>query len=567
MTLMRNSAKVAVVGLTVALTAAACGGGSSSKTSTGGASGSADTKGVKGGTINVLNVSDFEHLDPARTYVVDALNFSRMLYRTLTTYKAVPGPSGNDVVGDLATDTGTPSNNGKTWKFTLRSGLKYEDGTPIKAEDIKYGVERSFDPDLPEGPQYMAQFLADVPTGYKGPKKSGTALPSIVVAGNSITFKLKRPVGDFSYTVALPTTAPVPQAKDTGIQYDNRPFSSGPYKIESYKRGKSLTLSRNTFWNKKSDPVRNAYPDKVVCTFGLDPATIDQRLIADSAQDQTAIDFDSVLAPESIPATQSNPAVKSRTISGPTPFLRYVAINMKKVPNLKVRQAINYAMNKETYRTARGGKFAGAYGTTILPPTLKSYQKFDLYPAPPQGDPFKAKKLLQESGVPIPLKLTLATSATSKGVATAVAVQAALKRADIQVNIQQLAQDIYYTTVGDTAKEPELVTAAWGADWPAASTVIPPLFDGRQIKPQGNQVFSLLNDPKINAEMDRINGITDPAKQGPEWAKLDKTIMEQAPIVPILYDSAIQLHGSKVKGGYLHAFFGQFDMVSLSVAK
>jgi len=569
MTKGRPLTQLLVVGAVAALTATACGGGTSTtgkaKTNTD-KGGGARTAGTPGGTLNILNSGDFEHLDPARNYVSGTLDFGRLLYRTLTTFKAVPGKAGNQIVGDLATDLGTASDGGKTWKFTLRDGMKYEDGTPIKAEDVKYGVERAFDPDLPEGPQYIQQFLADVPAGYKGPKKSGKGLDSIVVAGKTITFKLKKSVGDFSYTVAEPTTAPIPQAKDTGIQYDNRPFSSGPYKVEAYKRGKTLTVVRNTFWDKKTDLVRNAYPEKIVCTFGLDPATIDQRLIADSAQDQTAIDFDTTLAPESVPQAEARPDVKARSIRGLDGYVRYLAINTAKVKNLKVRQAIEYAVDKETYRTARGGKTAGDYATTMISPLLPGRLNFDLYKAPPQGDPVKAKQLLQESGVPLPLKLTVATTNVGKGVTTAVALQAALKRAGIIVNIQQISPDVYYTTIGDTAKEPELAFTSWGPDWPSGSTVLPPLFDGRQIKPQGNNNVSQLNVPSINKEMDRINGITDIAKQAPEWGKLDKMVLEQASVVPLIYNAGIQVHGSKVKGAYLHAYYGLFDMVSLSVA-
>ncbi|MDQ6875875.1 MAG: ABC transporter substrate-binding protein, partial [Actinomycetota bacterium] len=129
----------------VALVASACGGGGGGTKST--TTGKSATSGKPGGTLTLLMSADFEHLDPARNYVSGSLNFGRMIYRTLTTFKAVPGPAGNQIVGDLATDTGTPSDGGKTWKFTLRSGLKYEDGSAITAQDVKYGVERAFDPD------------------------------------------------------------------------------------------------------------------------------------------------------------------------------------------------------------------------------------------------------------------------------------------------------------------------------------------------------------------------------------------------------------------------------------
>lgn len=561
---IRFGDRTAAISLALALTATACAGGGSSKAGPGAASG-AGAPGVRGGTLSLLMNSDFPHLDPARNYINTSLDFSRLLYRTLTTYKSLPGAAGTKVVGDLATDSGTPSDGGKTWKFTLRNGLRYEDGTAITVADIKYGVERSFDPDLPEGNQYLQQFLAGVPAGYEGPKKSaGKELDSIVVVGKTITFRLKRPVGDFSYTAAEPNVSPVPQTKDTGIQYDRRPFSSGPYKVDSYTRGKSLTLIRNSYWSRKSDSVRSAFPDKVVCTFGLDPTSIDQRLIADSPQDQTATGFDTSLLPESIPQALSSPATRRRAVIGYTNGSRYLAINVRKVPNLKVRQAIEYAVDKETYRTARGGTYAGDYLSSNIVPTTLGFKKFDLYPAPPQGDPARARLLLAAAGVTAP-RVTLATPNTSKGIAAAVAIQSALKRATIAVNIQQLAGDVFYDVVSDTAKEPDLALVGWGPDWPSASTVIPPLFDGRQIKPQGNVNWSQLNNPAINAEIDRINANTNIAKQAAQWGALDEEIMRQAPVVPLLAEKSVDLHGSRVTGAYVHGAFGLLDLVSLGV--
>jgi peptide/nickel transport system substrate-binding protein len=557
-----NGLRTGTVGVCVTLSIAACGGGSRSVSSPASNTG----RGVRGGTLSLLMNSDFPHLDPARNYLNTSLDFSRLLYRTLTTYEALPGSAGTRVVGDLATDTGTALAGGKTWKFTLKSDIKYEDGTPITAQDVKYGVERSFDPDLPEGNQYLQQFLADVPAGYQGPRKSaGQELSSILVAGKTITFRLKKAVGDFSYTVAEPNVSPVPQGKDSGIQYDNRPFSSGPYKIKTYVRGKTLTLVRNTYWDRKTDPVRGAFPDRIQCTFGLDPATIDQRLIADTAQDQRAVGFDTSLLPESIPQALANPTTQRRTVSGYTNGSRYLALNLRKLPNAKVREAIEYAVNKETYRTARGGKYAGDYLTSNIVPTTPGYKKFNLYPAPPQGDPAKARRLLERARGAGALRLTLATSNTSKGIAAAVAIQAGLKRAGITVNIQQLSGDVFYDVVSDISKEPELALVGWGPDWPSASTVLPPLFDGRQIKPQGNVNWSQFDDPEISDEMDRISAITDLRAQAAAWGDLDEQIMKQAPVVPLLAEKSVDLHGSKVHGAYVHGAFGLFDLVSLSV--
>jgi len=565
------SRRLLAVGAVVALAATACGGGGGGGgggTATSGTGPKDGTPGKKGGTVYLLEQADFEHLDPARNYVSNSLDFVRLLYRTLTTYKAVPGNNGNTVVGDLATDTGTPSDGGKTWKFTLKSGLKYEDGSPITTQDIKYGIERAFDPDLPEGPQYIQQFLAGVPANYKGPKKSGTELGTQSIEtpdSKTIIFHLNKAVGDFSYTAAEPTFAPVPKSKDTGVKYDERVFSSGPYKIQVYNRGKNMILVRNTNWSSATDTVRGAYPDSFSVTFGLDPNVIDQKLIASSGTDAQAIMLDSTVQPANLSAVLNNPAVKSRMTTGLNGFTRYVAINTRKQPDLKVRQALMYAINRETVRAALGGTTAGEYASTLSVPSIPGHQDLSsLYPAPPTGDPGKAKELLAQAGKSN-LTLTYACPNTPAPIRVATAIQEAFKRAGITLNIQQLPAAKYYTIIGDPTKEPDLAYAGWGADWPSMSTDIPPLFDGRQIKPQGNQNFALLNNPTFNSEMDRISAITDVNQQAKEWGNLEKKIMEQAPIIPLLYLAGVLLRGTKVGGAYLHAYYGQYDVVSLSV--
>jgi peptide/nickel transport system substrate-binding protein len=566
---MRNTRLRVTLGaglLVLAMAGAAC--NSNNNNSTGQSGKTATGAGAKGGTLYMPMESDFEHLDPARSYVSVSLNFGRLLYRTLTTYKAAPGKAGLQITGDLATDTGQESDGGKTWTFKLKQGIKFEDGREIGCQDVRYGVERAFDPDLPEGPQYIQRFLANVPPKYQGPKKSGADLPDTSLActdNKTIVFHLNRPVADFGYTVAEPTTAPVPKDKDNGTAYDNRPFSSGPYKIQSYARGKELKLVRNTFWDAKTDTVRKAYPDAFDATFGNDPGVLDQRFIANAGKDQSAIQFDSNVQPQNLTKVLTTKALLSRTTQGLDGFTFYLGINTKKVTNLKVRQALEYAVNKETYRAASGGKPAGDFATAVSNPNVLGHQEISTYQAPPTGDVAKAKQLLSQSGVKLPLNLTLAVSDSPTGQRIGVAVQQSLARANIKVNIQQQPRAKYYTIISDSANEPDLVNASWGADWPSLSTVLPPLFDGRQIQPQGNQNYAQLNVPAINKEMDRIQAMTDVKAQQQAWGALEKTIMDQAPVVPTLYNRAVFMAGSKVKNTYMWAPFGGFDLVSLSV--
>ncbi len=556
-------AKVGALGLTLALTTAACGGGGGDDPADTNASGDGELK--KGGTLQVLALGDFEHLDPQRSYVTTSSTFNRLISRQLTTFRGEGGKAGSEVVPDLATDLGESSDDAKTWTFTLKDNVKYEDGTPITAADVKYGVERSFADILPEGAPYARQYLDC--EGYKGPYKDPGGCDAITVEGNKITFKLNQPVGDFAYTVSGSTFTPVPKSKDKGVQYDARPFSSGPYKIESYQRGKQITLVRNDNWDRETDEVRTAMPDRVVATFTVDAPVIDQRLIASQGNDAYAVPLGTDIQPESIAQVVGDQNMKGRTLSGTTGCNRYLALNTKKgiTQKLEVRQAINYAVNKESYRTARGGENFGNINSQILVPSIQGHEEFNLYEAPPEGDVEKAKELLAKAGVSN-ATVTLATTNIGKGPTQAAAVQEALARVGIKANIQSSDPSVYYTEIGDAAKSPEMMFYGWCPDWPSASTVLPVLFHGKSIQPQGNQNVSQLNDPEVNALLDRAAAEADLDEQAEMYAKADRLIMEQAPIVPLIVDKSTQVVGSKVRNAhYATGIGGVIDFATIAL--
>ncbi|MGW0768937.1 ABC transporter substrate-binding protein [Streptomyces sp. NPDC002676] len=538
-----------------------------------GGAGDADGQGgsaSKGGTLHVLSSLDLEHLDPARNYVTSSEDVGRLVYRTLTTYAAAPGPAGGKIVPDLATDTGRPSDGARTWTFTLKAGVKFEDGRPITSRDIKYGVERSFAAELPEGPPYARMWLAGA-RSYKGPYKDKHGLASIETPDDrTIVFKLDRPVADFGSAVSLPIFAPVPQDKDTGVRYDSRPFSSGPYKIGTFEPKKRLTLVRNTHWSPATDMVRKGRPDKIVIDLNLDPAVVDQRLIAAQGQDADAVAFEPV-GPASVGPALSNPAVRKRLVTGESINTRYLSINTRHKPlnDVRVRQAIAYALDKAALRTARGGPIAGQLATTLLPPSLPGSVPDDPYPSPDgKGDPAKAKALLAQAGHASGLTLTLDTPATAGGQAQGEAVQASLAEAGIKVKINAISSSAFYSTVGNTAQEHDLVIDGWTPDWPGASTYLPLVFDGRLITSEGNNNHAQYDSAKVNARIDAIARMKDPAAAATAYGRLAEQIMRDAPVVPFLWDKAAVLTGPHVTGAYGHiAYVGRLDLVSLGLRK
>lgn len=520
--------------------------------------------GGSGGTLTVLYTQDFAHLDPQRNYVMFAMDFGvRLLYRTLTTYAAKPGQEGTKVVPDMAEGTGKTSDGGKTWTFHLKQGLKFEDGTPVTSQDVKYGVERSFAPDLPEGPGYARTMLAGG-GDYEGPYKEKKGLASIETPdARTIVFHLKEPSMDWPKITTLPTFAPVPKAKDTGVNYDKRPFSSGPYKVQSYDRGRKLVLVRNPHWDRKTDTVRQGNPDKIVVEEGLAQTTIDQRLIADRGEDQRAITLFGV-APASMPRILPRPEVKKRFISATSMCTRFLAMNTSKPPfnDPRVRRAMQYAVDKEAYRTAHGGVTVGELAVSYLPPTLTGGRKTNVYQAPPNGDPAKAKRMLAAAGKAGGFSITLTTTSTEQGKAEAEAVQQALTDVGVKVRINSVAKSVYYDTIGDIKKEDELVFYGWCADFPSATSFIPPIFHGDSITPKGNTVVHQLDDARINAAIDAAVKNGDTAA----WQAVDRQIMQASPMVPLIHDKLPLLHGSKVTGAFGHAIWeGEFDFATLGV--
>jgi len=517
-----------------------------------------------GGTVRMLESADFEHLDPQRTYVVTASALGSMFYRTLTTYRE-NGDGKLEVVGDLATNTGEKSDGGKTWTYHLRDNLKYEDGTPITSADIAYGIARSFSPDLSEGPHWIQQWLAGSPNynaSYKGPYNGASKLPPGVTTPDDKTIVLKFPKAqtDMPFAGTLGTSAPVPAAKDTKIQYDNRVFSSGPYKIQSYVRNQKLILVKNTNWDPKSDPTRHQYPDSFEADFTVTADQVTNAIIADRGPDQTAFTAEDMAVPAAL-YPKAVAQAKSRIVHGPTQFVWQLNFNTQRVTDLKIRQAMNYAIDKQGLLKV-WGSFSGLPASTIESPTTSGYKKYNAYDGGTTGDVAKAKELLGNKRV----KLTYAYRNTERNQSLAAFLISNLKTAGFDITAQPVDKDQYYTVIGKKNNPYDFYLTGWGSDWPGASTIFPVLYDGRTITPEGNSNYSYFNADDVNAKIDEAKDETDLDKQAGQWADLDKMIMTKyAPVVPLIYDQQTTMQGSRLGGGYLSLPYGTFGVNNIYV--
>jgi peptide/nickel transport system substrate-binding protein len=522
---------------------------------------------TEGGTITVIRQSRISHLDPQRVYSFVALNASQLYARRLTTFKD-DGQGHVTLVGDLAETPGTDVNKDcRTWEFKIKDGVRYEDGTAITSQDIAYGIARSFDLALTGGPTYIQEWLAGTPqfdTTFDF-KANRTALPPGLSTPDARTLRLTfgRPHCDLPFATSLPATAPVPAAKDTGVDYDRRPVSSGPYKITKNVTGVEIVMERNTNWDPATDAVRHQYPDRLVWSFGPDSATQTNRIIADSGADQTAVSWNGV-APPLVAKVVGDSALRSRAIQSPTPSHNTLTINNQRVTELKVRQALNYAIDRDGLIKALGGETAARPVTTLMPPATIGWKDYDAYPAGKYGNPDKARELL---GGKMP-ELVLAFADNASGQEISIHLKANLEKAGFKITAKAIPADSFLDETKKKDNPWDLYLGSWAADWPSGASILPVLYDGRAIKDSGsNNGASYLNAPALNGEFDRILALPI-ERQGAEWGRLDEKIMrEYAPVVPLYVDVTFTMHGSRVGGVFVDSVFGSPTFVNAFVRK
>ncbi|MFE3144135.1 ABC transporter substrate-binding protein [Streptomyces scopuliridis] len=560
----------AAVSLVVAAGAAACAGPQDNDAK---ADGAGKGKPQKGGTLSVLNTEAQSDFDPARLYTSGGGNVPSLVFRTLTTRDRENGAAGTKVVPDLATDTGRPNADATEWTYTLKEGLKFEDGSPITTADIKYGIERSFAAELSGGAPYLRDWLIGG-ADYEGPYKDKKGLASIETPdARTIVFKLNKPEGDFPFVATQTQFAPVPKAKDTGARYEEHPVSSGPYKVvKNEGDGQHLVLERNPHWSEKTDEERHAYPDTIEVKAGLDAAVINQRLSTSSGADAAAVTTDTNLGPAELAQVGSDKALAARVGTGHFGYTNYLAFNPKVKPfdNPKVRQAISYAINRTSVINAAGGSALAEPATTFLPdqPAF-GYTPYDHFPAGKTGNPAKAKELLKEAGYANGLTISLTHSTaqnreTSPEVATA--VQESLKQAGITVKLQGLEPNAFNEARWSVKDSPGFFLSRWGADWPSGGPFLAPIFDGRQIVKDGSNFnHAQLDDPSVNKEIDEINKLTDLSAAAKRWGALDKKIGEQALDVPLFHPVYKRLYGKDVKNIVISDWTGVLDISQVSV--
>jgi peptide/nickel transport system substrate-binding protein len=556
----------------VAAVVAGCGGSSNSSTSSSSAPTSAPAGAKKGGTLTMVSSGDVDNnLDPGYSYYQYDFILDNDLHRTLYRYKpndtTKPSP-------DLAAGPAKITNGGKTITITIRKGVKFSPpvNREVKAADVKYAMERDFLPQVGNG--YANSYWPDI-IGAKDMASGKAKEIKGITTPDPYTLKieLSRPVAPIVVgAMALPGTAPVPKeyaAKfDQGKKSEYGPHlvTTGPYmvqndasgKVTGYQPGRRITLVRNPNWDAKTD-WRPAYLDKIVIEEGNDPTVGNRKVLA--GQSMVANPVDLAPTPDFLKSNLKG-AKKDQLVPSPyTGRTRWVALNTKKKPfdNINVRKAVNAALDRQAMLLAFGGTAVGQVATHIIPPGVAGFDESGGtagtgvdFLQKPGGDPALAAQYLKKAGFANgkysgPAIDVVADNAGNQKAAAQVVLNS-LQKIGFKVNFRTAPRDTMFSKFcAVPSNEPAVCpSVGWLKDFADPQTMIDPVFNGKNIVPNGNVNWSQLNDKALNAEMDKAETVVGDAARAKAWADIDKKVIATAAAIPWMWDKPYLVRASNV---------------------
>ena len=539
----RVPAGVAVAAVTVA----ACIGSSSASP---GPVGSAAAGVVNGGTLQAAMVSNPDHLDPALAYTTETWQILSSTNDGLVTFQRSAGGAGNTIVPDLATAMPAVSKNGLTYTFHVRTGVKFSPpvSRTVEPTDIKFSIERLFRVNSPGVGYYTGIAGA---ARYEKTKKGGISGIVANDAKHTIVIHLTTRDGTFLEYMAMPFADVVPAGTpDSDVSTNSKwRIATGPYMIKQYVPQQSITIVRNPDFHQWTPNIPNGHLNGIDVTLGVSP----DEAVNQIADGQLDYYFEAV-APDRLAAIKQQYPSQVHTFSRAA--LLYFTLNTQKPPmnNVKVRQAINYAVNRDDLVKIFGGQ--GTPTENIVPNTFgAAYKPHNFY----SYNLAKAKQLVAASGTK-GMAVQVWSSSTDPQPQAAQYMASVLDSLGYKATVKTMSEGIYYDTVSNQATDPQVSYNEWDEDFPEGEDYVDSQFNGRYIVKVGNNDNSNLNVPALNAQMNAARMMPVGSARDAAWARLDAEIMKtQAPEVPFMDRNfpkfySTRLHGIVFNGTFYELF-------------
>ena len=493
------------------------------------------TDAKQGGSMIVTYKDDVSTLDPAIGYDWQNWSMIKSLFDGLMDYE----PGTTTLKKDLAEDYAI-SEDGTTYTFTLRKGVTFHNGRELTAEDVKYSLDRVTDPKTQSpGAGFFSSIEGyDAVAAGEAESLSGVT----VIDPYTIEIKLSRPDATFLHVMAINFSSVVPKeaVEEWGPDFGKHPVGSGAFKLADWTLGQSLTFERNQdYWHEGVPKL-----DQITFEIGLEPIVALLRL----QQGQADIPGDGIPPAKFLEVTQ-DPNFKDLVIEGGQLQTGYITMNVKMPPfdNLKVRQAVNMAINKDRVVRIINGRAVPA--NQPLPPTMPGYAKdYQGYPY----DPEAAKALLAEAGFPDGFETELFVYNTDPNPRIAQSFQQDLAAIGIKAEIRSLAQANVIAAGGEPDQAPMIWSGgmAWIADFPDPSNFYGPILGCEGAVPGGWNWAWYCNED-LDRMANEADAMVDPAMQEAreeKWREIFLKVMEDAPWVPVFNEQRFTMRSPKLGG-------------------
>ncbi|MBY5864995.1 ABC transporter substrate-binding protein [Rhizobium leguminosarum] len=495
----------------------------------------ADETPKQGGDIVVTYKDDITTLDPAIGY--DWVNWSmiKSLYSRLMDY----APGTPNPVPSLA-ESFTVSPDGLTYTFKLHKGVKFSNGRELVASDVKYSIERAVDPKT-QGPG--AGFFGAIKgfedeTGGKTTTLSGIETPD----DSTVIFNLSRPDATFLHVLAINFASVVPKeaVEAAAGDFGKKPVGSGTFILKDWTIGQQLVFERNKDYFVKSVP----YIDSFKVEVGQEPLVALLRL----QKGEVDIAGDGI-PPAKFLEIKNSADGAQMIVDGEQLHTGYITLNTKVKPfdNVKVRQALNMAINKERITRILNGRATPA--NQPLPPLMPGYDKsFTGY----AYDVAKAKALLAEAGYPDGFETVLYSTNTDPQPRIAQAIQQDLAAVGVKAEVRALAQANVISAGGTEGEAPMIWSGgmAWIADFPDPSNFYGPILGCAGAVP-GGWNWSWYCNADLDKRAVAADSMSDPAKAAERtaaWGKIFTDIMADAPWIPIINERRVVAKSLRMGG-------------------
>jgi peptide/nickel transport system substrate-binding protein len=504
----------------------------------------------KGGTIRALATAAGGTIDPQINYTLQYWQLYQSVYDGLVSFKHAAGSEGFTIVPDLAESIPPPADDGKSYTFKLRKGIKFSNGQELTTKDVVASLQRIFKVSSPTSGTFYAgivgadKCLKDPATctlegGVVGKEAAGTVTINLVQPDPELFQKLAVP-----HAVILPADAP---AKDVGTQ----PLpGTGAYTIAAYDPNKQLKLVRNPHFKEWSaDAQPDGYPDEVDMDFGL----TDEAEVTAVQNGEADWVFDEIPADR---LQELGTKYKEQVHINPLTAWWYAPLNVNLPPfdNIKARQAFNYAVDRTALVNLFGGPVLASPVCQVLPPGFPGHQPFCLYTKDPgekwsAPDMDKAKQLVAESGTAGQEVVVVSEDyATARNIGQY--LQSVLNELGYKASVKALPRNIQYTYIQNTKNKTQVSVSQWYQDYPAASDFLNILFGCDSFHPGTDSSANIPGfcDKEIDAKMKAALklAVTDPAGADKMWAEIDRAVMEKSPAVPLFNPKHVDFVSKRV---------------------